>query len=49
MNYYWLHVNNFFSKGSPTTCKDRLQKKQCSPQTGDRAKPANWRGSAMYL
>lgn len=25
------------------------QKKQCSPQTGDRAKPANRRGSAMYL
>lgn len=24
-------------------------RKQCSPQTGDRAKPANRRGSAMYL
>ncbi|EEW1646149.1 hypothetical protein D9J29_16810 [Escherichia coli] len=34
---------------SKITCKDRHQKKQCSPQTGDRAKPANRRGSAMYL
>ncbi|EZJ48600.1 hypothetical protein AC83_5197 [Escherichia coli 1-250-04_S4_C1] len=34
---------------SKITCKNRLQKKQCSPQTGDRAKHANRRGSAMYL
>ncbi len=29
--------------------KTDIRKKQCSPQTGDRAKPANRRGSAMYL
>ena len=34
---------------SKITCKDRHQKKQCSPQNGDRAKPRNGEGSAMYL